>query len=151
MSSPSDAFECRWHGSRRLLVAYWVALALALVSLWHVDLPVEVLVLAALALVAHAAWVLPRCLWLSHPDAAMGARYDSIRGWQLYSRAQGWYGVRLCDDSVVLPAMIVLRCVPDGSYWARTHCIAADALAPDVHRRLRVRLRFARRRPKADT
>jgi toxin CptA len=42
--------------------------------------------------------------------------------------------------------IVVLRFRLQGERRVRSLCVPRDALAPDVHRRLRVRLRFSRRR-----
>ncbi|MBC7209241.1 MAG: hypothetical protein H5U33_01780, partial [Pseudomonas sp.] len=86
-----------------------------------------------------------RRVLLTHPEAITGLRRD-LRGWQLYSRAQGWQPARLCRDSVALPAMVVLRFVRKGRMFSQSQCIPRDALDREAHRRLRVRLKFSRRR-----
>ena len=145
MSSPSECFECHWHGSRRLLVAYLIGQALALGTLLMAALPGWLVAGALLACLGHGVWALPRRILLSHPDAVTGLRHD--RGdWQLYTRASGWQPVRLCRDSVAWPRLVVLRYVPQGARLGRSQCIPFDAMPADAHRRLRVRLTFSRRR-----
>ncbi|MDH0648028.1 hypothetical protein N5D48_15800 [Pseudomonas sp. GD03858] len=145
MSSPSDAFECRWQGSRLLLTAYLASLVLALTTLAVVALPAGLRCLLALVCLAHACWVIPRRILLTHPQAITGLRRDA-RGWRLYWRAGGWQPARLCRDSVALPGMVVLRFVRKGRWWSEGQCIPRDALEHEQHRRLRVRLKFSRRR-----
>lgn len=145
VSSPSDCFECRWHGSRRLLTAYLASLLLAFICLACIALPGWLRASLAIACLAHAGWVIPRRILLTHPCAITGLRRDP-RGWQLFSRAQGWQPVRLCRDSVALPAVVVLRFVPQGRWCRRSVCVLADALEHEQHRRLRLRLKFSRRR-----
>lgn len=67
-------------------------------------------------------------------------------GWQLWSQRDGWQPVQLMADSLALPWLIVLRFRPAGAWLTRSICIPADSLAPELHRRLRVRLRFSRNR-----
>jgi toxin CptA len=145
VSSPSDAFECRWQGSRLLLAAYLASWVTALVTLALVSLPHGLRLLLLVACLGHACWAIPRRILLTHPRAITGLRRDP-RGWQLYSRARGWQPVRLCRDSVALPRLVVLRFVRKGRWWSEGQCIPGDALGPEQHRRLRVRLKFSRRR-----
>ncbi|WP_248917144.1 protein YgfX [Pseudomonas entomophila] len=145
MSNPSDRFECRWQGSGRLLAAYLASLALAIITLIVVAVPVWLSGLLLIACLAHACWVIPRRILLTHPEAITGLRRDA-RGWRLYCRARGWQPVRLRRDSVALPGLVVLCFVRQGRWLGQSQCIAHDALAPDDHRRLRVRLKFSRRR-----
>ncbi|WP_081311738.1 protein YgfX [Pseudomonas putida] len=145
MSSPSESFECRWQGSRLLLTAYLCGQALALATLWLVELSWWLAACALIGCLAHACWVIPRRILLTHPDAVTGLRRDA-RGWQAFSRACGWERIRLCRDSVALPRIVVLRFVRDGRRVAQSQCIPRDALTADEHRRLRVRLKFSRRR-----
>ena len=144
MSSPSS-FECRWQASRQLLAAYLLAQLFALGSLFLLDIAPWVRLAGALLCLAHGAWVLPRQILLNHRAAFSGLRRDAD-GWQLWSRAGGWQGVQLRPDSLALPAIVVLRFRLRGEWWLRSICVPRDALAPDVHRRLRVRLKFSRRR-----
>ena len=144
MSSPSS-FECRWQASGQLLAAYLVAQLFALGSLFLLDIPLWTSLAGALACVAHAAWVLPRNIRLTHPRAFSGLRRDA-RGWQLWNAAGGWQAVQLRPDSLALPLIVVLRFRLRGQRRVRSICVPRDALAPDVHRRLRVRLKFSRRR-----
>ncbi|MDX5373148.1 MAG: hypothetical protein LPK18_12005 [Pseudomonadaceae bacterium] len=145
MSSRSERFECRWQASRLLLAAYLAALTLALICLAVVDLPFWAALLAACACLLHAAWTLPRQVLLSHLQAFTGLRHDE-RGWQLYSVAEGWRPVQLRPDSLALPLLVVLRFRLPGERRVRGLCIARDAMSCEAHRRLRVRLRFSRRR-----
>ena len=148
MSSLSDHFECRWQASRLLLTAYLGAQALALFSLYCLDVSPWAAGLGALLCLAHAVLVLPRAISLSHRAAYAGLRRD-IDGWQIWSEQGNWQPVHLCNDSVVLPLIVVLRfrlvCNGRLQRRVRSACIPFDAVAPDVHRRLRVRLKFSRR------
>nr|WP_232108697.1 protein YgfX [Pseudomonas mosselii] len=128
-----------------LLTAYLASLALALLTLALMALPGWLRGLLAVVCLAHACWAIPRRVLLTHPEAITGLRRD-LRGWHLYSRAQGWQPARLCRDSVALPAMVVLRFVRKGRMFSQSQCIPRDALDREAHRRLRVRLKFSRRR-----
>ncbi|WP_028696742.1 protein YgfX [Pseudomonas cremoricolorata] len=145
MSSPSDTFECRWHGSRRLLTAYLACQALAACALALSAAPGWLLALAVVLGAAHACWVIPRRILLTHPTAITALR-RSPRGWQLFSRRHGWQPVRLCRDSVAVPGLVVLRYVRQGRRLSESQCVMGDALCHEQHRRLRVRLTFSRRR-----
>lgn len=145
MSSPSNSFECRWQGSKRLLAAYLACLALAITALALLAIP-PLLALAGLALcLGHAFWVIPRQILLSHPDAITRLRRDA-HGWQLWSAVRGWHAVQLRRDSVALPGLVILRFRRPGQFFARSQCIGHDALEPVQHRRLRLRLKFSRKR-----
>ncbi|MBC3950943.1 protein YgfX [Pseudomonas folii] len=150
MSSQSDRFECHWHASRALLVAYGVAQLLALISLYMLAVPGWALVLGLILCVAQGICVLPGSILLSRSTAFTGLRRNA-EGWQLWSQRHGWQPVQLCRDSMALPLMVVLRFRLAGesrSRWRMTRglCIPRDAMEPDVHRRLRLRLKFSRRR-----
>ena len=145
MSSPSNTFECRWHASRQLLAAYLLAQALALCALFLLVLPFWASLLGAAACLIHAVWVLPRQILLSHPKAFCRLRRDAD-GWQLWNQADGWQPVQLRPDSLALPLIVVLRFRLRGERWVRSICVPRDAQAVDLHRRLRVRLKFSRRR-----
>lgn len=94
---------------------------------------------------AHAAWVLPRHILLTHRSSIRGLRRDDD-GWCLFSEERGWHSVQLLPDSLALPLVVVLRYRVQGGWCARSMCVPRDAQAADVHRRLRVRLKFSRRR-----
>ena len=145
MSSRSDVFECHWQASRLLLAAYPSALALALITLFVVELPLWASLLGACACLLHAAWVLPRQILLRHPAAFTGLRRDES-GWQLFNSRDGWQPVQLRPDSLALPLVVVLRFRLAGEWRVRGLCIPRDALPREAHRRLRVRLKFSRRR-----
>ncbi|AVB21734.1 MULTISPECIES: protein YgfX [Pseudomonas syringae group] len=149
MSSPSDRFECHWQASRLLLTAYLAVQLLALTALCWLDIPLWASVAGALLCLAHAVWVIPRAILLSHPTAVTALRRDD-QGWQVWSERGGWQPVQLCPDSLALPLVVILRFRPviqgRPSWMTKSCCIPRDALTPDIHRRLRVRLRFSRRK-----
>jgi toxin CptA len=145
VSSPNNAFECRWHASRQLLAAYLLAQLFALGALCLLAIPFWISLPAAVCCLAQAAWVLPRQILLTHPQAFRGLRRDAD-GWQVWNQAHGWQAVQLRRDSLALPLIVVLRFRLRGERRVRAICVPRDSQAPDVHRRLRVRLRFSRRR-----
>ena len=145
MSSRNNRFECRWQASRQLLVAYLLAQVFALGSLLLISVPGGFAVLGVALCLAHGAWTIPRHLLLNHRQAFRGLRRDPD-GWWLWNRDNGWQAVQLCPDSLALPLIVVLRFRLNGERRIRSICVPRDAQAPDVHRRLRVRLRFSRRR-----
>lgn len=145
MSSQSDPFECHWRPSIRLLVAYLAAQSLAVLALFLGAIPWFVTLVGLLACALHAGYALPRQILLCAPSSVRGLRHDAD-GWQLWSERDGWQPVQLVADSLALPSMIVLRFRFPGGWLKRSVCIPAGALAPDLHRRLRVRLRFSRNR-----
>jgi toxin CptA len=145
VSSPSKIFECRWHASRRLLAAYLFAQLFALGALSLLDVPLRAAMCGAFICLAHAAWALPRHILLTHRSSIRGLRRNDD-GWQLWSSARGWHGVQLRPDSLALPLIVVLRFRVSGEWWVRSICVPGDSQVADVHRRLRVRLKFSRRR-----
>lgn len=126
-----------------MLAAYLLAQLFALGALLFLDLSYSSLGL--LLCLAHAAWVLPRHILLTHRSSIRGLRRDAD-GWQLLSAERGWHSVQLRPDSLALPLIVVLRYRVSGAWWVRSICVPADAQVADVHRRLRVRLKFSRRR-----
>nr|WP_178132032.1 protein YgfX [Pseudomonas sp. C2B4] len=128
-----------------MLAAYSFAQLLALGSLFLLNLPIWALLLGALCCLLHGVWALPRQIRLTHPQAFRGLRRDA-EGWQLWSESQGWQPVQLLPDSLALPLVVVLRFRLRGERRVRAVCVPRDSQAADVHRRLRVRLKFSRRR-----
>ncbi|WP_338801041.1 protein YgfX [Pseudomonas sp. RSB 5.4] len=145
MFSPNNTFECRWHASRQLLAAYLLAQAFALGALFLLSIPLWASLLGAFACLLHGAWVVSRQILLRHPQAFCGLRRDAD-GWQLWNQAGGWQAVQLRPDSLALPLIVVLRFRLRGERRVRSICVPRDSQAADVHRRLRVRLKFSRRR-----
>ncbi len=139
MSNPSKPFECRWHASRQLLALYLGAQLCAVVALLVAAIPLWASLLCVALCAVHAAW-----LWLPRASTFTGIRHDAD-GWQLW-REGAWQAIQLRPDSLALPQLIVLRFRLPGQWWVRGLCIAQDALPADDHRRLRVRLKFTRRR-----
>ena len=145
MSSPSNSFECRWQASRQLLAVYLLAQLFALGALFLLSIPVWATLLGVSLCVAHGVYVLPRQIMLTHPRAFRGLRRDGD-GWQLWNPAAGWQPVQLRPDSLALPLIVVLRFRLRGERHDRSICVPRDSQAADLHRRLRVRLKFSRRR-----
>jgi toxin CptA len=133
-----------------LLALYAAASGLALLSLMLAALPGWARAAGALLCAAHAAWVLPRHILLRDPRAFTGLRHDA-HGWQLYNAVEGWVPVRLRPSSLALPPAVILHFCRPGQWFARGLCVPADSLSKDMHRRLRVRLKFSRRRWAAPT
>nr|WP_276584046.1 protein YgfX [Pseudomonas sp. RIT-PI-AD] len=121
-----------------LQVLAWIALAIS-------DLPPWAIGLGLCFCCCHALLSGPRDLFLTSPAAFTGLRHDG-ENWQLWSAREGWVSVRLRPDSLALPVAVVLRFQLEGQRRVRGLCVASDALEPREHRRLRVRLRFSRRR-----
>ncbi len=145
MSSPSELFECHWRTSCRLLVGYGLVQGLAWLAIGLVQAPMWVTLGAMSLCVGQALWVLPRQILLTHPQAMCGVRHDA-QGWWLWNAAHGWQAVQLRQDSMAWPALIILRYRFPGRWYAQGVCIVQDALPHALHRQLRVRLKFSRRR-----
>jgi toxin CptA len=125
-------------------------LSLALISISLLYIPFWAKAVGVLLCVLHAVRHLHRSILLNTPDAFTALRRDS-GGWQLWSQRSGWQPVQLRRDSMALPPLVLLRFrLAKGPWlarrWVRSLCIPADAMAPDAHRRLRLRLKFSRRR-----
>ena len=145
MSSRTEPFECHWRPSRRLLALYLGVSGLALLALSLADLPFWARLAGLLLCAGHAWRTLPRHLLLRDPRAFTALRHDD-HGWQLHSAAEGWVAVQLLPGSLVLPAAVLLQFRRPGQRLARSLCVPADSLDAEPHRRLRVRLKFARTR-----
>ena len=145
MSSRSDPFECRWRPSTGLLAVYFTAQAFAVLALLLADVPFHWKTLGLSLCLLHACRVVPRQILLREPVSLRALRHGA-EGWQLWSERDGFQPVQLLPDSLALPSLIVLRFRRPGDWLARGVCIPADAMAPELHRRLRVRLRFSRNR-----
>ncbi|KPX09600.1 protein YgfX [Pseudomonas savastanoi] len=149
MSSPSDRLESHWQASRLLLTAYLAVQLLALIALSWLNIASLALALGVLFCLMHAAWTLPRSILLSHPAAFTALKRDR-QGWQLWNQRDGWQPVQLCPDSLALPLVVILRFRPiiagRPGRSIKSCCIPLDALTPDTRRRLRVRLKFSRRK-----
>ena len=131
-------------------MAYIAAQLLALVALYVLAVPGWVSALGLAACLGHALWVVPGSISLSRATAFTGLRHNR-EGWQLWSAQGGWQPVQLQRDSLALPPLVVLRfrlAGKDRGGWRMTQgiCVPRDAMPPDVHRLLRVRLKFSRRR-----
>nr|WP_304931202.1 protein YgfX [Pseudomonas savastanoi] len=132
-----------------LLTAYLAVQLLALIALSWLNIASLALALGVLFCLMHAAWTLPRSILLSHPAAFTALKRDR-QGWQLWNQRDGWQPVQLCPDSLALPLVVILRFRPiiagRPGRSIKSCCIPLDALTPDTHRRLRVRLKFSRRK-----
>jgi toxin CptA len=150
VSSRNDRFECRWQRSRALLTAYLGAQLLALISILLLQIPAWARTVGVLLCLLHGAGHFRRSILLNDEHAFTRLRRDGS-GWQLWNAHGGWQPVQLRPDSMALPAIVLLRFrMTSGDWlarrWVRSVCIPADAMAPDLHRRLRLRLKFSRRR-----
>ncbi|WP_313138212.1 protein YgfX [Stutzerimonas nitrititolerans] len=146
MSSPSNSpFECQWQPSGLLLTFYIAAQVLALAAILTSAAPVWLQLICLLSCLAHAGYVVPRSVLLSRRGSWRGLRHDED-GWHLWNQQQGWQPIQLLPDSLALPLVVVLRFRLPGRRCADSICIPRDALPREQHRRLRVRLKFSRRR-----
>lgn len=145
MYNPSEFFECQWRPSRCLLTLYLLAMLLAVAAVWLAATPLWAALAGTLLCLAHALWVLPGQVLLSTDAAIIGLRHDA-GGWHVRSRGGDWQPVQLCRDSLALPLAVILRFRQAGERRVRGLCILPDALDAATHRRLRVRLKFSRRK-----
>lgn len=145
MSSHSEHFECRWLASRWLLIAYVGLQAVTVACLFQLNLPVAVVAALCLLCLAHASWVLPRHILLSHEAAYCGLRWTD-KGWWVYNCSEGWQPIELHPDSLALPLIVLLRFRLAGQRRVRALCVPRDSLPRRQHRQLGVRLKFSRYR-----
>lgn len=118
---------------------------IAVVTLLVLPLPVWLASLGLALCLIHGVLVLPSRILLSHEAAWRGLRHDED-GWSLWSRRSGWQPVQLYPDSLALPLAVILRFKVPGHRFAQGLCLPRDAMSREHHRRLRVRLKFSRRR-----
>ncbi|WP_019342231.1 protein YgfX [Stutzerimonas stutzeri] len=144
-SQSSQAFECRWRASGLLLALYLLTLLLAVITLFFLPVPLWLLMFGLSLCLLHAAWTIPSRVLLCRGRSWRGLRHDQ-QGWSLWSQAGGWQPVQLLPDSIALPLVVVLRFKRPGDWFAQGVCIPHGAMAPEQHRRLRLRLKFSRRR-----
>lgn len=128
-----------------LLALYAAVLLLAIVTLLVMPAPLWLWVPGLLLCLLHATWVVPTHILLARDASWRGLRHDQ-QGWSLWSRRTGWQPVQLRPDSIALPPAVVLRFTAPGDWFVRSVCISRDAMSQEQHRRLRVRLKFSRRR-----
>ncbi|KJH83506.1 hypothetical protein MCB86_10305 [Pseudomonas sp. KSR10] len=146
MSNPSNQiFECRWQASGLLLTLYVAILLLAAAVLLVLPVPLWLQVLGLLICLLHAVWAIPSHITLSRSSSWLGLRHDQL-GWSLWNRRDGWQSIQLRPDSLALPSAVILRFKLPGDRFARGLCIPRGAMSADLHRRLRLRLKFSRRR-----
>ncbi|WP_407295813.1 protein YgfX [Stutzerimonas zhaodongensis] len=146
MSSPSNqSFDCGWGASRPLLVAYLAVMLLAISTLLILPVPFWLRMLGLVLCLLHACWSLPRHILLSSEAAWLGLRHDE-HGWALWNRCAGWQPVQLLPDSIALPLMVIVRFKVPGDRFSRGVCVPRGVMSPEQHRRLRLRLKYSRRR-----
>ncbi len=146
MSNPSNlAFECSWRASGLLLSLYLAALLLACLTLVVLPIPSWLQIILLTLCLLHAGWVIPTSILLSRRSSWRALRHTE-QGWSLWSRRTGWQPVQLRPDSIALPMVVILRYRVSGDWFTRGVCIPRGAMPADQHRRLRLRLKFSRRR-----
>jgi toxin CptA len=146
VSSPSNPiFECHWRTSSLLLVLYVLLQLLAVAILLVLPIPFLLRSIGLLFCLLHASWIVPSRILLSRDSSWLGLRQDE-QGWSLWSRRAGWQPVQLRPDSLALPLAVVLRFKLPGKWFVRGICIPRGSMPPEQHRRLRVKLKFSRRK-----
>lgn len=143
MSSPIEPFLCHGRPSRRLLALHLSLLGLLALAGMASALPLAVLNIVLLLALLQACQVLARYCMPQAFMAHQGLRHDA-QGWWLQQGQGPWQPIMLRPASLVLPGLVVLRYRQPGQWFDRALCLPADSLPAETHRRLRVRLRFAR-------
>lgn len=131
-------------------MAYVCAQALALIAIAFLNLPFWIKIVCLLLCGWHAIRHWRMSVLIQGDQAFTGLRRDAD-GWQVWTDRLGWQPVQLQRDSIALPQIVIVRFrVMAGHWidrwWTRSVCIPSDSLAPDTHRRLRLRLKFSRQR-----
>ena len=124
---------------------YASLLLLAVAILLVLPIPFWLRSMGLLLCLLHASWTIPLQILLSRDSSWLGLRQDE-QGWSLWNRRAGWQPVQLRPDSLALPLAVVLRFKLPGKWFVRGICIPRGSMLPEQHRRLRVRLKFSRRR-----
>jgi len=96
------------------------------------------------AIVLNGAWATWRHALLRHPGSVIALELRGEPGCNLRLQSGAWLECEILPSSYVTPQLIVLNLARDGSRFRRHVVIFPDSIAPDVHRRLRVRLRWMR-------
>ena len=103
-------------------------------------------------------WLIPLCLlvasswiWTTWHHALLKSRCSFValeltdeRACALQLRTGEWMQGEIRATSYVLPWLIILHVAVEGRMVDRRVCLFADSVTPESHRRLRVRLRWAR-------
>ena len=138
-------FMCFWQPSIRLSWSVIGVLVLASVAavLAAIAVSVKCMLLLLLALQIYAQW--RRIDQAQQPQLRMGLKHTA-QGWQMWSSQAGWRPVQLRADSMAIPALVLLRYRHPDQWFYRSALVPFDSLTQDSHRRLRVQLKFSRRR-----
>ena len=87
---------------------------------------------------------LDRHVLMVHAGAALALELTAERECAVRTRGGAWLHGRVMPSSYVLPWLVVLHLEVPGRLTARKLVLLPDAIAADTHRRLRVRLRWAK-------
>lgn len=126
----------------RVLIGALVMLHLlaAVVLLFPLNVPL-VLRLGLLILVAWSLWHGVYALRLRAGSAIVRMNWSSTGQWRLFTREGRRLEAHLLTDTLVLPALLILRFACQTGR-GRTVVLSTDSLPADALRRLRVRLRL---------
>lgn len=138
----APALRCQVTVSKRFLVAATaahlgalaVAIVLALSEIAYAGL--------CLAVAASWAWTLRRDVLLRTGNACVSVELSGERTCALRLRNGRELRGEIASSSRALPWLIVLAVMPEGRSFAKRVVLFPDSLPPDVHRRLRARLRW---------
>ena len=137
----SPALRIALRPSRLLGGGLAVVHGATLAPLWLSGLPVWSSVLLASAVLGHGFWAIRRFALLRTPDSIVGVALEPEAGCRLESRDGTGYSGRVDPATVVLGPLVVLAVRTSGR-TRRLALIAADMLAEEELRRLRVALRW---------
>jgi toxin CptA len=123
-----------------LIIAHAAAIVLAAAvlpnSAWTLGL--------CAVLVLNAGWTIWRHALLKHSGSAVALEFRDEAECNARLRSGQWLKCQILPSTYVTPLLIVLNLAHGGSWFARHVVIFPDSIAPDIHRRLRVRLRWSK-------
>ena len=127
------------------MVCYASVWLTAVIFLLVLPVPTWLASLGLSVCLLHAAWVVPLRILLRRDSSWVGLRHDEA-GWALLSRGGDWRPIQLRPESLALPLAVILRFNVPGCRFAQGVCIPRGSMPRELHRQLRVRLKFSRRR-----
>ncbi|HEU0188225.1 MAG TPA: protein YgfX [Gallionellaceae bacterium] len=114
---------------------------LALSALFALSLPLWGSMLLSLCVLSSLVYWVSRAAWLRLTTSCVSIRLHGDMVELHYRNGESVSGV-VQRDTLVMPWLVVLNVLPPGARRSRSVVIAADALAPEALRELRVALRW---------
>jgi toxin CptA len=127
-----------------LVGAHLASLAL----LWITPLPSGVQFAASLLLLASGLFYLRRDCLLLAPGSIVSLRFDQEGACSYQARGGEWFEATLLGSSLVTPWLSVLNFKPETSRGMRSVVLFPDSIDAEDYRKLRVLLRWGRKKEK---